>query len=141
MINILFNKIQKLIFCYYWLIFPKKIDKLNQNDLNFGRIDFVNYQKIRSYFFKSNFVKKYSSIETHSFDFLYFAKKLGGKSGIELSKEYQRKSERKKLAKEEKIATYLEFFSTFFCDPFVIKIKKEPISGIKIIAERIGKFI
>ena len=86
MIKVLFNKIQKIIFCYYWLFFPKKIDKLNLNDLNFKKIDFVNYQKIRSYFFKENFFLKYSSLETHSFDFLYFAKKLGGKTGIELSK-------------------------------------------------------
>ena len=86
MIKVFFNKIEKFIFCYYWLFFPKKIDKLNLNDLNFKKIDFVNYQKIRSYFFKENFFIKYSSLETHSFDFLYFAKKFGGKTGIELSK-------------------------------------------------------
>ena len=57
------------------------------------------------------------------------------------SKTYQRKSESKKFAIEEKIATYFEFFSTFFYDPLVIKIKKAPIRGINIIAERIGKFI
>ena len=88
MIKVLFNKIQKFIFYYYWLFFPKKINKLNLNDLNFRKIDFVNYQKIRSYFFKDSFFKKYSSLESHSFDFLYFAKKLGGKTGIELSKKY-----------------------------------------------------
>jgi len=49
--------------------------------------------------------------------------------------------ESKKFVKEEKIATYFEFFSTFFCTPFVAKIKKAPIRGINIIAERIGKFI
>ena len=88
MIKVLFNKIQKFIFYYYWLFFPKKINKLNLNDLNFRKIDFVNYQKIRSYFFKDSFFKKYSSLESHSFDFLNFAKKLGGKTGIELSKKY-----------------------------------------------------
>jgi len=86
MIKLLFNKIQKFIFCYYWLFFYKKIDRLNLNDLNFKKIDFVNYHKIRTYFFKENFFNKYSGLETHSFDFLYFAKKLGGKTGIELSK-------------------------------------------------------
>ena len=35
-----------------------------------------------------SFFKKYSSLESHTFDFLYFAKKLGGKTGIELSKKY-----------------------------------------------------
>jgi len=86
MIKFFFNKIQKFILCYYWLFFPRKINILNLNDLNFKKIDFVNYQKIRSYFFKENSFIKYSSFESHSFDFLYFAKKLGGKTGIELSK-------------------------------------------------------
>ena len=49
--------------------------------------------------------------------------------------------ERKKFVREEKIATYFEFFSTFFCGPLVMKIKKAPVKGINIIAERIGKFI
>ena len=56
-------------------------------------------------------------------------------------KKKRQKSDKKKLAKEVKIATYFEFFSTFFCDPLVIKIKRAPIRGINIIAERIGKFI
>jgi len=60
---------------------------------------------------------------------------------IELSKEYQRKIDSKKFAKEENIATYFEFFSTVFGVPLVINIKKAPINGINIIAERIGKFI
>ena len=42
---------------------------------------------------------------------------------------------------DENIATYLEFLSILFGEPVVIKINKEPIRGIKIIAERIGKFI
>ena len=46
-----------------------------------------------------------------------------------------------KFAKEEKIATYFELFITVFCSPLVTKINKAPISGINIIAERIGKFI
>ena len=49
--------------------------------------------------------------------------------------------ERKKFAKVEKIATYFEFFSTFFCEPLVIKTKNAPIIGINITAVRIGKFI
>jgi hypothetical protein len=49
--------------------------------------------------------------------------------------------ERKKFAREEKIATYFEFFSTIFCSPLIANINKAPISGINMIAERIGKFI
>ena len=63
------------------------------------------------------------------------------KSDVEVSKKYHRKSERRKFAEDEKIATYFEFFSTFFCSHLVIKINKAPISGINMIAERIGKFI
>ena len=32
MIKFFFNKIQKFILCYYWLFFPRKINKLNLND-------------------------------------------------------------------------------------------------------------
>ena len=60
---------------------------------------------------------------------------------IEGSKKYQRKSERKKLTEDVKIATYFEFFSTTFCWPFITKINNDPISGINIIEESIGKFI
>ena len=49
--------------------------------------------------------------------------------------------ESKKFAKEEKIATCLEFFSAFLEDLLIIKIKEAPIKGINMIAERIGKFI
>ena len=49
--------------------------------------------------------------------------------------------ERKKFTKVENIATYFEFFSVFFKFPLVSKTNIAPIRGIKIIAERIGKFI
>ena len=62
-------------------------------------------------------------------------------SDVEASKEYQRKMERKKFAREEKIATYFEFFSTVFCSPLIAKINRAPIRGINMIAERIGKLI
>ena len=58
-----------------------------------------------------------------------------------VSKENQRKRLSKKLVIEEKIATYFEFFSTFFSGPLVTKINKAPTKGMKITAERIGKFI
>ena len=58
-----------------------------------------------------------------------------------LNGELPRSKDLKKFVSEEKIATYFEFFSTFLCDPFVIKTKRAPVRGINIIAERIGKFI
>jgi len=60
---------------------------------------------------------------------------------VELSKEYHKNKERKKFVNEVKTATYFEFFSTFFSEPLVKKIKKAPTSGINIIADKIGKFI
>ena len=54
---------------------------------------------------------------------------------------YQRNNERKKFTREEKIATYFEFFITIFLSPFITKINKAPMSGINMIAESIGKFI
>ena len=72
---------------------------------------------------------------------IHFFSSTNWKSDVVASKEYQRKSDKKKFTIEENIATYFEFFSMLFWDPFVIKMNNEPISGMKIIAERIGKFI
>ena len=57
------------------------------------------------------------------------------------SKENQRNKERKKLTNEENIATYFEFFSAFFDVPLINKINKDPMNGIRIIEDNIGKFI
>ena len=73
--------------------------------------------------------------------FIQFFSSINWKLDVVVSKEYQRKSERKKLDIEDKIATYLEFFTMLFSLPWVIKINKAPINGINTIAERIGKFI
>ena len=72
---------------------------------------------------------------------IQFFSSINWKLDVELSKENQRKSDKKKFTIDENIATYFEFLSTLFWEPFVIKINNDPISGIKIIAERIGKFI
>ena len=56
-------------------------------------------------------------------------------------KNTKEKGKVKKFAREEKIATYFEFFSTSFWTPLVNKIKTAPIRGINIIADKIGKFI
>ena len=58
--------------------------ELSYNDLNFRRIDFTNYKKIKSFIFKKDF---YKNKNIHNFDFLNFSNKLGGKIGINLSKE------------------------------------------------------
>ena len=72
---------------------------------------------------------------------IQFFSSMNWNSDVVTSKENQRNKESKKFVSEEKIATYFEFFSTVFWLPLVIKIKNEPIKGIKIIADKIGKFI
>ena len=77
--------IKKLIFVF--IIFKFKSNKnLSYNDLNFRKIDYTNYEQVKSYIFKKNFYKN-NNKNIHSFDFLNFSNKLGGKIGINLSKE------------------------------------------------------
>ena len=77
--------LKKLFFIFIILRFKSK-KKLSYLDLNFRKIDFTNYKLVKSFIFKKNF---YLSINKniHSFDFLNFSNKLGGKIGINLSKE------------------------------------------------------
>tara|TARA_Y200000002_G_scaffold228740_1_gene188881 strand:+ start:219 stop:647 length:429 start_codon:yes stop_codon:yes gene_type:complete len=77
--------IKKIIFIF--IIYKFKSNKnLSYNDLNFRKIDYTNYNQIKSYIFKKNFYKN-NNKNIHSFDFLNFSNKLGGKIGINLSKE------------------------------------------------------
>ncbi len=63
---------------------PKR--NLSFLELNFRKIDFTNYKQVKLFIFKKNFyIKKDKNI--HTFDFLNFSKKLGGKIGISLSKD------------------------------------------------------
>ena len=76
---------RKIIFIYFFLKL-KRNKNLSYENLNFRRIDFTNYNQIKSFIFKKNFYK-IKNKNIHSFDFLNFSKKLGGKIGINLSKE------------------------------------------------------
>ncbi len=76
---------KKIIFIYLILKFRPKKD-LKYVDLNFRKIDFTNYNLIKSFIFKKNFYKSKNK-NIHTFDFLNFSNKLGGKIGINLSKE------------------------------------------------------
>ena len=77
--------IKKLIFIFIILKF-KSNKNLSYNDLNFRKIDYTNYNQVKSFIFKKNFYKN-NSKNIHNFDFLNFSNKLGGKIGINLSKE------------------------------------------------------
>ena len=77
--------IKKILFIFITSKFNSK-KNLSYLDLNFKKIDFTNHSKVRSFIFKKNFYKNKNK-DIHSFDFLNFSSKLGGKMGISLSKE------------------------------------------------------
>ena len=58
----------------------------NFKDLNFKQSDFNNYKIIKYYIVKDNFIDNVKNLDAHTFNFLFFYQKLGGKKGIELSK-------------------------------------------------------
>ena len=73
---------------FFFIFFVLKIKtykNLSFKNLNFRKNDFTNYDQIKSFIFKKNFIKTKSK-NIHSFDFLNFSNKLGGKIGINLSK-------------------------------------------------------
>ena len=76
--------IKKIIFIFIILKFKSK-KNLSYIDLNFRKIDYTNYNQIKSFIFKNNFYKN-NNKNIHNFDFLNYSNKLGGKIGINLSK-------------------------------------------------------
>jgi len=80
------NLFLKIIF----ILITSKFIKLNQsivfNDLSFKRLDFTNYKRIKSFVFKKNFYKLNNN-NVDSFEFLNYSKNLGGKIGINLSRD------------------------------------------------------
>ena len=77
-------QIRKIFFIHITYKF-KSSKNLSFLELNFRKIDFTNYQQIKSFIFKKNFYL-FNNKNIHSFDFLNFSNKLGGKIGINLSK-------------------------------------------------------
>ncbi len=76
--------LKKIIFIFIVFKFKSK-GNLSFIDLNFRKIDFTNYHQVKTFVFKKNFyINKNKNI--HNFDFLNFSNKLGGKIGINLSK-------------------------------------------------------
>ncbi len=76
---------RKIVFIHIIYKF-KSIKNLSFLDLNFRKIDFTNYKLVKSFIFKNNFYNL-NDKNVHSFDFLNFSNKLGGKIGINLSKD------------------------------------------------------
>ena len=79
------NFIKNFIFIYLILNFLRPKKNLVFDDLNFRKIDFTNYKQVKSFIFKENFYKMKNKY-VQNFDFLNFSKNLGGKIGINLSR-------------------------------------------------------
>ena len=77
--------IKKFFLNVYALNFKLRKD-ISFIDLNFRKMDFTNYAQIKLFIFKKNFYKLKNK-HVQSFDFLNFSNKLGGKIGLNLSKE------------------------------------------------------
>ena len=71
--------IKKLFFVNIYLNLINYKRDLSFVDLNFRKIDFMNYKQVKTFIFKKNFIKKnYKYVQ--NFDFLNFSNNLGGKN-------------------------------------------------------------
>ncbi len=86
MIKTITNSISKFFFIFFLRINFKKNFHTNFNDLNFKQNDFTNYKLIRHYIFKEKFIYNISISDIHTFNFLFYFQKIGGKKGVDLSK-------------------------------------------------------
>ncbi len=79
-----------LFFKVIFILITSKFIKINEdiviNDLSFKRLDFTNYKRIKSFIFKKDFYK-FNNNNVDSFEFLNYSKNLGGKIGINLSRD------------------------------------------------------
>jgi len=77
--------VRKFIFIFFIYKF-KSMKNIFFLDMNFKKIDFTNYILVKSFIFKNKFYNL-NIKNIHSFDFLNFSNKLGGKVGIKLSRD------------------------------------------------------
>ena len=77
--------LRKFFFVFIFSRFIKSNKKLNFSDLNFRKLDFTNFKEIKTFIFKKDFYKLKNRY-VQSFEFLNFSQNLGGKIGINLSK-------------------------------------------------------
>ena len=86
MINFIYKNFSKNFQLFFLRLGLSKKNYKNFRDLNFKQNDFINYKIIKYYVLKDNFINKINSHDIHTFNFLFFFQKMGGKQGIELSK-------------------------------------------------------
>ena len=80
------NSLSQNIFLFFLKLNLKRKSIYNFKDLNFKQHDFINYKIVKQLAIKENFINDTKNIETHTFSFLFFFQKLGGKKSIDLSK-------------------------------------------------------
>ena len=86
MIKSFLQSLLRYFFLLYLKLSPKRNHLRNFKDLNFKQNDFINYKIVKHYALRDNFINNTSILDIHTFNFLLFYQKLGGKKGIELSK-------------------------------------------------------
>ena len=86
MINFFYQSLSKFFYLQLLRLSPKIYKYSSFKDLSFKQNDFVNYKAVKHYVLKENFINSSAISDIHTFDFLSFYQKLGGKRGIELSK-------------------------------------------------------
>lgn len=86
MIKNIINKFFRIFFLFYISITPKKIRFGSLKNLNFRKVDFTNYKKIKILIFKKKFILNKTEPLIFNFDFLNYAIQIGGKKGIEIAK-------------------------------------------------------
>ncbi len=86
MVKKFFSYISKQFFLIFLRLNFKKNKFNNFKDLNFKQQEFINYKLIKHYIFKDDFIKNSTIRDVHTFNFLFYYQKLGGKKGIDLSK-------------------------------------------------------
>ena len=76
----------RMIFLFYLIFFPRRSKFIELENLNFRKVDFTNYNKIRTLIFNNSFIKNDKEPTIYNFDFLNFSNKIGGKKGISVAK-------------------------------------------------------
>ena len=76
----------KIIFLFYFYLFPGKVNFRYLSNLNFQIIDFSDHKNNKNLIFKKNFFKVEKDSAVYNHDFIKFCNRLGGKRGIELAK-------------------------------------------------------
>ncbi len=86
MIEFLYKNFSRTFQLFFLRLGLSKNNYKNFTDLNFKQNDFINYKIVKYYVLKNNFINNIKIQDIHTFNFLFFYQRLGGKKSIELSK-------------------------------------------------------